>query len=323
MLRFLLLFSYACCANLGHFASPENHYYRLNSTLGETFKFVVFTDPQFGKYDIKLGTSEGTVWEDDINRTIEMCHKISQIENVAFIVSAGDLAEAFPNVEKPELGSQPALRPQQTLDFMLAMGACPSGLDIFTIPGNHDVGYHVTERAAWIGYEKQFMQSFYYFRHGERYFISLDSEIYKQTDGVAVERRSEQNEWLEVLFRLLPRDAPKTVFMHTPLFIESPDEVLAAKQGESIPVDHRAYLIDQFSRHNVDTVFSGHTHFENVPPVYRGIQQIVLTSINYLKTWVSPETGAAWGPNLGNNERGFYVVDNDGTNVPTVNKILL
>ena len=91
---------------------------------------------------------------------------------------------------------------------------------IFTIPGNHDVGYQITDRASWIGYEKQFMQTYYYFQVGKRYFICLDSEVYKQSGDAAVELRNEQNTWLEMLFRFLPREYPKTVFMHTPLFIK-------------------------------------------------------------------------------------------------------
>ena len=106
---------------LGNLAEPENHYYDFGNETTYNFKFVVFSDPQYGKYDIKLGVSEGTVWDEDIERTVKMCEQINQLENISFIMSAGDLAEAFPTSEKPELGSQAALRPAQTLDFLISM----------------------------------------------------------------------------------------------------------------------------------------------------------------------------------------------------------
>ena len=99
--------------------------------------------------------------------------------------------------------------------------------------------------------------------------------------------------------------------------------VEATEKEKPLPFDTRLYLLDLFNYYNVDTVFSGHTHFENVPPVHRGIQQIVMTSINYLKTWISPESGFEWGPAFDNNFRGYYVVEVNGYDLPVVTKVLL
>ena len=73
----------------------------------------------------------------------------------------------------------------------------------------------------------------------------------------------------------------------------------------------------------MDTVFSGHTHFENVPPAYRGVQQIVLTSINYLGTYHSTESGKSYGPEFGNNKNAYYVVDVTGSRPPRVTRKFL
>ena len=68
------------------------------------------------------------------------------------------------------------------------MKSCPD-IDTFTVPGNHDVGKKNMHRAGWLGYEKQFMESYYYFEVGDRIFIGIDSEVYKQSYDVAMEKR--------------------------------------------------------------------------------------------------------------------------------------
>ena len=122
------------------------------------------------------------------------------------------------------------------------MKSCPD-IDTFTVPGNHDVGNKNMHRAGWLGYEKQFMESYYYFEAGEKIFIGIDSEVYKQSYDVAIEKRLEQNQWLETLFTRLPKTQVKTVFMHTPLYIEHPEEVESAEKGIGISTDARLSLI--------------------------------------------------------------------------------
>lgn len=79
------------------------------------------------------------------------------------------------------------------------------------------------------------MPGFYYFQVGNRYFITLEAQVYKLTNNKAVEQRERQNDWLEYIFRTLPRDAKKTVFMHTALYIEDVEEIHAADKGKSLP----------------------------------------------------------------------------------------
>ena len=43
-----------------------------------------------------------------------------------------------------------------------------------------------------------------------------------------------QNMWLETLMRHIPKEAPKTVFLHTPLFVEYPEEVKLTKKSVKI-----------------------------------------------------------------------------------------
>ena len=163
-----------------------------------------------------------------------MCHAIEELNDIDFIFATGDLAQAYPITEgrSRKYGSHPALRPAQTHDFLETIKTCPSEIDFFTVPGNHDVGSRTTDEESNLGYEAQFMEAYYYFVHGERYFIALNSEVYKQAGEEANKRRQEQNEWLEKLFKYAPKTAPKTVFMHTPLYIESFNEKAASDQGK-------------------------------------------------------------------------------------------
>ena len=74
--------------------------------------------------------------------------------------------------------------------------------------------------------------------------------------------------------RQIPKEAPKTVFIHTPLFVEFAEELRASDKGKSLPPVERAYLLDLFEYYNVDTVFSGHTHFENYPAKHGNVRQV-------------------------------------------------
>ena len=131
--------------------------------------------------------------------------------------------------------------------------------------------------------------------------------------------------------------------MHTPLFVEYPAEIKAwfskddfesliktmenltkaTEKEKSLPFETRLYLLDLFNYYNVDTVFSGHNHFENFPDTVYNVRQIVMTSINYLNSWSSKETGKDFGPEFGNNDRGYYVVEINEKNEPTIEKRLV
>ena len=74
--------------------------------------------------------------------------------------------------------------------------------------------------------------------------------------------------------------------MHTPLFIETPDEVLAGIEEESLDIEVRFELLNLFDANGVDSLFSGHVHYENLALLpydgfHRSIKQFILTSINY------------------------------------------
>ena len=66
------------------------------------------------------------------------------------------------------------------------------------------------------------------------------------------------------------------------------------------------YLLDLFSENSVDSIFSGHVHFESLrADEYKAIHQYMLTSINWQMTWFSMETGKVWGPS----EQSYYKIN--------------
>ena len=125
-------------------------------------------------------------------------------------------------------------------------------------------------------------------------FIVMDTQVYKLNDTEALEVRARQNEWLENI--LESTSLRKTVFTHTPLWLETADEIYPGEEHESVPYVQRQYLIDLFAENNVDSVFAGHVHFQNLNlEPHRGIKQYVVTSINAQDQWLNEETGNTWG----------------------------
>ena len=178
---------------------------------------------------------------------------------------------------------QSYFRPPQTTDFLDSLRGCPP-VRIFTVAGNLDIGNFAARKMSWTGYVKQFMAPSYYFQFGERYYIFLDTQCYKLDfdyggHSMAWKLRKKQDEWFESLCKTLPRNASKTVVMHTALFLELSEEQNAKKKLKSLPLDVSTWLTKLFSYNNVDTVFSGHVHFENFSEPVNNVRQVILTSI--------------------------------------------
>ena len=58
------------------------------------------------------------------------------------------------------------------------------------------------------------------------------------------------------------------------------------------------FLLDLFVENGVDSIYSGHVHFENLATdsYKEKLNQYVLTSINHQHDWKSEESGVHWGP---------------------------
>ena len=58
----------------------------------------------------------------------------------------------------------------------------------------------------------------------------------------------------------------KTVFMHTPLFIETPEEILAGIEEESLDIEVRFELLNLFDANSVDSGNVLYLHFWHLWP---------------------------------------------------------
>ena len=95
----------------------------------DDFSFIIMADPQFGKEDLKNGGGDATDWSADVANVEKMCQDLKHEKNIAFILIAGDLAEAYPIVQIDEYSDQvgrlPGYRPAQDSGFKvfeLALG---------------------------------------------------------------------------------------------------------------------------------------------------------------------------------------------------------
>ena len=112
-------------------------------------------------------TYNATDWTFDIENVNQMCKDLTHEDGIAFIMIAGDLAEAYPIVEidesSPQVGRLPGFRPAQVHDMIESMADCPSDIPLLVMDGNHDIGNTAFMKHAWMGYEKQFGQLWYHF----------------------------------------------------------------------------------------------------------------------------------------------------------------
>ena len=71
----------------------------------------------------------------------------------------------------------------------------------------------------------------------------------------------------------------------------------------------RDYLLELFDYNNVDSVFSGHTHFEKMDiPKFKNVKQYLMTSITFQNTWHSKESDINYGPDIPSYYQGQFSI---------------
>lgn len=164
--------------------------------------------------------------------------------NPAFVIHTGDALANF----SPE---------SLALFKKISEGFKPK---LYVVPGNHDVGNKhgqtgaLTEESynAWI---KGYGNGRASFEHDGWVFIGLTSSLF--SSGLSAEK--EQWDWLKAQLKAAGKK-PVIVFMHYPLFEESPTE---ANTYFDIDVPIRADLLKLFKKYHVKAVLYGHLHRVN------------------------------------------------------------
>ena len=54
--------------------------------------------------------------------------------------------------------------------------------------------------------------------------MAIETQFFRSDDPETIKLAEKELEWIESTLSELPSDSPKTVFMHTPLFIDNPNE---------------------------------------------------------------------------------------------------
>jgi len=259
------------------------------------YTVVIIADPKFGKYD-KEHSGDGTKWENDEKNVHQFCTEVNQMQRTpAFIAILGDLAQALSHESRTnrlQKGSETAFRTPQTVAFFNALRECNSKIPILISAGDRDLGPDRAVEVDWRGFEKQSMNTYFNFEFGGRYWMSVDTNAFNLENDYAKWKRKYEMEWLEDTLERAPKGVPKTVFQHMPLYVDGINE---PDNTKSLPGHVRQYLLDQYSKFGVDTIFSGHVHFNSVPEQFEGVNQVCLTSINYQdKKWVA-DSGNVYG----------------------------
>lgn len=206
-----------------------------------------------------------------------------------FLVNCGDIITAFPYHEDFEA---------QCANAVQLMKQCR--IPHFVVPGNHDVGNQRTMRAwgeNWSKrsgkplevllfneryrdvYSKYFGKDFFAFdRRGCR-FIILDDQICNS--GGALE--AEQLQWFGNQLKTAGTGSKVFVFSHNPLFWNRIDEPGPGNYEAVLP-PARQQLLDLIAAHDVDAVYTGHTHF-GFANSYEGVWLRTINSTTFNRTF--------------------------------------
>ncbi len=169
------------------------------------------------------------------------------------VFHVGDLAQEYPGSQFFDTGRRAAVTQFDE-----------SGLAVNFAAGNMDIGDKPdpTVPAGWVepGYLKRwdedFGKSFYSRTAGDSHFIVLNSQIMNTTLPEAIEQR----EWVEAD---LAAHASHRIFMflHLPPYLVDENEP-GLGSYDVLDNPDRSWLLGMCRRYDVETLFSGHTHFQ-------------------------------------------------------------
>lgn len=159
---------------------------------------------------------------------------------------------------------------------------------VFHLPGNHDVGkFSEKHREAYLAKYGYFH---FVWSRGDVALVGMDSNPVKYSDEKAA---GEEYLWLKKALRKVSRCSHKLVFMHHPVFLNSPDE---EEKWNNWPVQYRDKFLRLFKKYGVEAVFSGHLH-QSSQTNWSGIGMY---------------TCSASGKTLGNGVSSIHLIEIDG-----------
>jgi len=199
--------------------------------------FIQMSDPQFGMYTENKGFEHETA-------NFEFAVATANRLKPAFVVVTGDLVNAAGDAA-------------QIAEFKRVAGRLDPHIQLFLMPGNHDVGNEPTKESL-AKYRERFGPDYYTFRVGDITGIALNSNLEKGAQGVP-EEAAKMEAWLRTELAQAQREGVKhlIVFQHIPFFLNDANE---EDRYENIPRETRQRYLKILHEYGVKQVFAGHYH---------------------------------------------------------------
>lgn len=215
----------------------------------EPWFFIQLTDPQFGMFESNNGFEKETVLYE---KAVE---KINNL-NPDFVVITGD----FVNNANSDT---------QIEEFKRITAKINPKIPVYYTPGNHDLG-QITDGESIKKYFQNYGSDKFSFTHKGSAFIGFNSSLIKDK---LEKPEQEQYDWLVKKLSESHGAQHIILFCHYPFFIKTVDEPTAYS---NIDLGYRKKYLDLFNNNNVEAVFSGHYHNNNIASY--GKTQLVTTS---------------------------------------------
>ncbi|HXK05404.1 MAG TPA: metallophosphoesterase [Verrucomicrobiae bacterium] len=199
--------------------------------------FIQMSDPQFGMF---AKDQEFTHETANFEFAIATANRLKP----AFVVVTGDLINK---------GGDAA----QAAEYHRIAAKLDPKIQLFSLPGNHDVGNEPTpESLAW--YRELFGPDYYTFRIGDIVGFVLNSNLEKGATQVPQEA-AKMEAWFRAELAKAKQEGGKRliVFQHIPFFIKEAEE---PDQYFNIPIETRRRYVKLLHEYGVREVFAGHYH---------------------------------------------------------------
>lgn len=211
--------------------------------------FIQLTDPQFGMFENNNGFEKETILYEKA---------VEKINNLKpdFVVITGDFVHNSGSLAQIE-------------EFKRITAKIDPKIPVYFTPGNHDIGQTPDEESLR-KYQENYGSDKFSFTHKGSSFIGFNSGFIKAR---LTEPEQQQYNWL--VKKLTESEAAQHIilFCHYPFFIKTTDEPTSYS---NIDLDCREKYLDLFNNSNVEAVFSGHYHNNNLASY--GKTQLVTTS---------------------------------------------
>jgi len=218
-----------------------------------------------------------------------------------FVVHLGDMVHPIPALNNHE---EAVIKAREVFSELDA--------EYFALPGNHDIGDKpnawlpapVVERDSHLIFEKHWGPLYQSFSIENCHLICLDTPVLNS----GFEREREQRTWLEKELRVAKEQGQRVfVFMHYPLFLCDPKEPI---HYDNVDEPARSWLVELFSEHCVEAVFSGHIHNTFVS-ILENTNYYILPSMAFVRPEYTELATVGPGDEFGRNDTaklGFFMV---------------